>query len=88
MPVTFVRLAIGAGLVTALAAGLALYGTGSIGGNGADPCAASRAALARVSAASRGEVAAMQAPDVPRPAPDIAFKGPDGAEVRLRDLRG
>ena len=88
MPVTFVRLAIGAGLVTALAAGLALYGTGSIGGNGADPCAASRAALARVSAASRGEVAAMQAPDAPRPAPDLAFKGPDGAEVRLRDLRG
>ena len=85
MPVTFTRLAIGAGLVTALAAGLALYGSG---GSGASPCASSAPALARVAAASRGEVAAMQAPETPRPAPDIAFKGPDGSETRLSDLRG
>ena len=88
MPMTVTRLAIGAGLVTALAAGLALYGTGSIGGNGAGPCAPARPALARVAAAARGDVAAMQAPEMPRPAPDIAFKGPDGAELRLADLRG
>lgn len=88
MPVTVPRLAIGAGLVTALAAGLALYGTGSIGGNGAGPCAPSRPALSRVAASARGDVAAMQAPEMPRPAPDIAFKGPDGAEMRLADLRG
>ncbi len=88
MPVNLVRLAIGAGLVTALAAGLALYGTGSTGGNGAAPCAASAPALARVASASRGDVAAMQAPERPRPAPEIAFKGPDGSETRLADLRG
>jgi thiol-disulfide isomerase/thioredoxin len=85
MPVTVTRLAIGAGLVTALAAGLALYGTGR---DGASPCGPSTAALQRVAAASRGEVAAMQAPETPRPAPDVAFKGPDGAEMRLADLRG
>ncbi|WP_238180923.1 thiol:disulfide interchange protein TlpA [Methylobacterium trifolii] len=89
MPGRFTGLAIGAGLVTALAGGLALYGTGSPGGNGgAGPCAGSAGAMARVAAASRGEVAAMQAPLTPRPAPEIAFKGPDGAETRLSDLKG
>lgn len=81
--------AIGAGLVAALAAGLALYGTGAGPGNAPVPCAGSAAAVARVDAAARGDVAAMQAPDKARPAPDIAFKGAGtGAEVRLADFRG
>ncbi len=88
MPRPIARLAIGAGLVTALVAGLALYGTGSITGNGAGPCAASMPALARVAQTSRGDVAAMQAPDGPKHAPDLAFRGPDGTEMRLGDLRG
>ncbi|WP_375463571.1 TlpA family protein disulfide reductase [uncultured Methylobacterium sp.] len=87
-PKRFAGAAVGAGLVTALAAGLALYGTGLGGGNGADPCAGSAAALARVDAASRGDVAAMQAPERARPAPELAFRGPEGAEVRLSDFRG
>lgn len=87
MPRRFMGPAIGAGLVTVLAAGLALYGTGAGTGNGA-PCAGSAAAVARVDAAARGEVAAMQAPDKARPAPDLAFKGPDGTDVRLADFRG
>ena len=88
--------AIGAGLVTALAAGFALYGTGAGPGNAPAPCAGSAAAVARVDAAARGDVAAMQAPDKARPAPDIAFKGPrknlgpgvENADVRLADFRG
>ena len=109
MPRPILGAAVGAGLVTALAAGLALYGTGAGGGNGAAPCAGSAAAAARVDAAARGEVAAMQALPAlygararvgvvglgagtlacyARPAPEIAFTGPDGAGMRLSDLRG
>lgn len=93
MPGRRVGAAIGAGLAAALAAGLGLYGsglygTGTGGGNGADPCAGSAPAVTRVDAAARGDVAAMQAPEKPRPAPEIAFKGPGGADVRLSDFRG
>ncbi|MCJ2075928.1 TlpA family protein disulfide reductase [Methylobacterium sp. E-016] len=96
MPGRLMGAAIGAGLVTALAAGLALYGTGAGPGNAPAPCAGSAAAVARVDAAARGDVAAMQAPEKARPAPDIAFKGPgnggkDGggeADLRLSDFRG
>ncbi|MDP4025322.1 TlpA disulfide reductase family protein [Methylobacterium sp. NEAU 140] len=77
----------GAGL--AALAGLALYGSGLVGGNtGPVPCGASAPGLARVEAAARGQVAAMQAPPAPRPAPDVRFKGPDGAETGLADLKG
>ncbi|WP_375454696.1 TlpA family protein disulfide reductase [uncultured Methylobacterium sp.] len=103
MPGRLVGAAIGAGLAAALAAGLGLYGfgpsgfgpsglglygTGTGSGNGADPCAGSAPALARIDAAARGDVAAMQAAEKPRPAPEIAFKGPGGADVRLSDFRG
>ncbi|TXN84519.1 TlpA disulfide reductase family protein [Methylobacterium sp. WL8] len=96
MPGRLMGAAVGAGLVTALAAGLALYGTGAGPGNAPAPCAASAAAVARVDAAARGDVAAMQAPEKARQAPDIAFKGPgkevggEGAQadVRLSDFRG
>lgn len=81
----------GVGLAALGLAGLALYGTGLGGGNGgatAGPCAGSAAALGRVEAASRGEVAAMQAPRQAKPAPEISFKGPDGAETSLAAMRG
>ncbi|KQS83332.1 MULTISPECIES: TlpA disulfide reductase family protein [Methylobacterium] len=81
----------GAGVAALAVLGLALYGSGLLPGNtgGAlQPCAAAKPALARVDAAAKGEVAAMQAPPQARPAPDIRFKGPDGAETGLADLRG
>ena len=81
----------GVGIAALGLAGLALYGSGLLGGNGVSgvaPCAGSAPTLPRVSAASRGEVAAMQAPARPRPGPDIRFKGPDGAETSLADMRG
>jgi thiol-disulfide isomerase/thioredoxin len=81
----------GVGLAALGLAGLALYGSGLVGGNGGSadaPCAASAPTLVRVSAAARGEVAGMQAPARPRPEPEIRFKGPDGAETSLSDLRG
>jgi thiol-disulfide isomerase/thioredoxin len=80
------------GALAALAVlGLALYGSGLLPGNmgGAlQPCTAAKPALARVDAASKGEVAAMQALPQARPAPEIRFKGPDGAETGLAALKG
>jgi thiol-disulfide isomerase/thioredoxin len=78
-----------AGAAAALVVGLALYGSGLLTGNVAPaPCAASAAMAGRIDAASRGQVAAMQAAREPRPAPDIRFKGPDGADTGLAGLRG
>ncbi|MDP4005299.1 TlpA disulfide reductase family protein [Methylobacterium sp. NEAU K] len=81
----------GAGLAALAALGLALYGSGLLPGNtglGLGPCAGSAPALARVDTAAKGEVAAMQALPQARPAPEIRFKGPDGAETALADLKG
>ncbi|MEA1831435.1 TlpA disulfide reductase family protein [Methylobacterium durans] len=82
--------AVGAALVTALGAGLALYGTGR-GGNGPEaggPCPGAAEAISRAAPQTRGEVAAMQLLDVPKPAPDLVFKGPDGADTSLAALKG
>lgn len=90
MPVHRTAVAAVAALV-ALGAGLALYGSALRPGNtgaAAEPCAGSAAALARVDKASRGQVAGMQAPPQARPAPEFRFKGPDGADATLSDLRG
>ncbi len=81
----------GGGIAALGLVGLALYGSGLVGGNGisaASPCSSSAPALPRVAAASRGQVAAMQAPGRPKPEPDIRFKGPDGTETTLADMRG
>ena len=81
----------GAGLAALAVLGTALYGSGLLPGNtggAAQPCAGATNALARVDAAAKGEVAGMQAPKQARPAPEIRFKGPDGAETGLSDLKG
>jgi thiol-disulfide isomerase/thioredoxin len=81
----------GAGVAALAVLGLALYGSGLLPGNtggAVQPCATAKPALARVDAAARGDVAAMQAPPQPRPAPEIRFKGPGGAETGLADLKG
>ncbi len=90
MPGRTTTLAAGAALL-AVGAGLALYGNALLPGNtgpAATPCAGSMATLARVDAASHGEVAGLQALPAPRPAPEIRFKGADGAEIALADLKG
>ena len=81
----------GAGLAALGALGLALYGSGLLPGNiaaGPQPCAAAAPALARVETAAKGQVAGLQALPQARPAPEIRFKGPDGAETGLSDLKG
>jgi len=87
MPVRTARLAAGAALVTALGAGLAVYGTGRTGGN-SGPCAGAPQAIARLAPHARGAVAALQALETPRPAPALTFKGPDGADTTLAALDG
>ncbi|TXN45335.1 TlpA disulfide reductase family protein [Methylobacterium sp. WL7] len=81
----------GAGLAALAVLGTALYGSGLLPGNMAgapQPCAGAAQAVARVDASAKGEVAGMQAVTQARPAPEIRFKGPDGAETALSDLKG
>jgi thiol-disulfide isomerase/thioredoxin len=86
-PARTARRAAGAVLVAALGAGLAVYGTGRTGGN-SGPCAGAAEAVARLGPQARGAVAALQALETPRPAPALAFKGPDGADITLAALDG
>lgn len=89
MPGAKAALAGGAVLVAALGAGLAVYGTRPTGGNtGSVLCAEAAAAVARVAPMARGEVAALQVLETPRPAPALTFKGPDGADANLAALQG
>ncbi len=88
MPGRRLTLASGAVFVAALTAGLAVYGTGSTGGNLTAPCAGSVEAAARIAPLARGQVAALQVASKPVPAPALAFQGPDGAEARLDGMKG
>lgn len=83
-------LAAGGVLAAVLVGGLALYGTGSNLGNltASGPCAEAAPAAARLAPLARGEVAAFDASAAPKPAPAVAFKGPDGAPADLAALRG
>ena len=87
MPGRKATLAAGIGLVAALAAGLALYGSRTTGGN-SGPCASAGTTVARLTPVARGEVAALQVSETLRPAPAFAFKGPDGAETSLAGMTG
>jgi thiol-disulfide isomerase/thioredoxin len=87
MPRLTIALAAGS-VLAALGAGFALYGTGSTGGNSAGACAEAARKAPALASFARGEVAAMQISETPRPAPALAFKGPDGADLTLADLKG
>lgn len=78
------------GALAAVLVGFALYGTGSNLGNlaASGPCAEAAPAAARLAPLARGEVAAFDASAAPKPAPVVAFKGPDGASTDLAALRG
>ncbi|GJD50108.1 Thiol:disulfide interchange protein TlpA [Methylobacterium crusticola] len=84
---TTTRLAVGGGLLAAaLALGAALYGTA--GGGASAACPLASATARRVAPLARGEVAALQVVSDPKPAPAIAFTGPDGQPRTLADLKG
>ena len=78
-----------AGTLVVAVVAIGLYGTARYAGNRPDPaCTASAAALPRLLAAARGEVAAFQVTERSEPAPALAFKGPDGRVLGLADFRG
>lgn len=83
-------LAAGGALAAVLVGGLALYGTGSNLGNlaASGPCAEAAPVAARLAPLARGDVAAFHASAPAKPAPAVAFKGPDGAPTDLASLRG
>ncbi|AWN48835.1 thiol:disulfide interchange protein [Methylobacterium terrae] len=80
------RLALAGGLVAVLGLGAALYGLS--GGSNGGACPLGAATAARVAPLARGEVAALQVDAAPKPAPAIAFTGPDGQPRTLADLKG
>jgi thiol-disulfide isomerase/thioredoxin len=81
------RLALVAGgLAALLGLGAALYGVAGGGNGGACPLGAATAT--RVAPLARGEVAALQVDPRPKPAPAVAFTGPDGQPRTLADMKG
>ena len=73
--------------------GLALYGTGSDLGNlarlgPAAPCAPSGAMVRAVAPHARGEIAAFDVAQAPRPVPALTFRAPEGAETDLAAFKG
>lgn len=71
-------------------AGGVLYALNRSGKEGAAAVcpAASIAAAQRLAPLAKGDMAAFNIPAVPRPAPDLAFEGPDGQPTRLSAMRG
>jgi thiol-disulfide isomerase/thioredoxin len=75
-------------------AAAAVYGTGFMGSNGlaaagsAEGCGAAKTAAERMAPLARGEVAAVEVDRAPKMAADMAFRGPDGGQKTLADLRG
>jgi thiol-disulfide isomerase/thioredoxin len=68
------------------AGAVALYRTGPLAGAG--ECRAAREASARIAPLAKGELAALGVLAEPKPAPAIAFNGPDGAPIELSALNG
>lgn len=68
-------------------AAVAFYRGGPLAGSDAE-CRAARATSARVAPFAKGEVAALSVLSDPKPAPAIAFNGPDGAPLDLAALNG
>jgi thiol-disulfide isomerase/thioredoxin len=67
-------------------AAASFYGAGPLLGSG--ECRAASAASARIAPFARGEVAAVAVLSTPKPAPTIAFNGPDGRPIELAGLNG
>lgn len=90
MPGTRAILAAGTVVALLAAGGLAVYGTRPTGGNSvaAGPCRDAAETVARLAPHARGEVAAFNVAESPGPAPDLTFKGPDGADHTLAQMAG
>jgi thiol-disulfide isomerase/thioredoxin len=72
-----------------LAAGLlALYGAGGADTSAGAQCRAAQLTAGRIAPLARGEVAALSVSKAPKPLPDLAFLGPDGAQRTLAQFRG
>lgn len=75
------------GAVAALAVGAVLYGNkGAKETSG--QCAASAAALSRVTPLEKGEVAALASPKTPSPVAALDFLAPDGKPLSLKSFAG
>ncbi|SME95937.1 Thiol-disulfide isomerase or thioredoxin [Xaviernesmea oryzae] len=90
-----VRLIMIAGIAGVLAGAVAVYVRNTGSGNGEAPllaqssgaCEGAIEKVTSVSEFSRGQVAAMVAAEPPRPL-DLAFKGPDGKDLKTADFAG
>ena len=51
-------------------------------------CPGARAKVAAIRPLVHGEIAALRLADAPRPMPELAFAGSDGAKMRLADFKG
>lgn len=80
-------LAVGALALLALGGAGAFYsGVGPAGNSGS--CSAAVAKTAAMKPLAKGEVAAVEVRATPRPAPDLAFTGPDGQPTTLSAFKG
>ncbi len=83
-----------AALAVILALGLSLYwkmGSGSkeaAENTAAANCPASKALAEQLAPLTQGEVAGVRTENMPTPAPDLHFAGPDGKALKLADFRG
>lgn len=80
-------------LIILLAASLYAFGIlgnrpGAKGGNEIAQCKAAQEKLARLKPLVKGEIAALQVPDVSKPVVPLTFKGPKGETVMLSDFKG
>lgn len=81
-------LILAAGLVGLGAGLIAFYGARGPSGNVDAACAGARPVVQRMGPLARGELAAFQVSDAPRPATPVSFKAPDGRDLALADFRG
>lgn len=83
---TKIGMALGVVAALGLAGVAAFYSLAGNAGNGS--CKAARQTAARMAPLARGEVAAVEISKDPRPAPELAFSGPDGQPTTLAALQG
>jgi thiol-disulfide isomerase/thioredoxin len=75
--------------IAAALIGLGLYGmTLGVGNAQGDACAAAKPVADRLRPMAKGEIAAVLVSEKQQALPDLAFQGPDGKAMTLKDLRG
>jgi len=84
---TLVPILVLVGVLGAAATWFGLTG-GAVGPAVAEECRAAQPVAERIASKARGEVAALAVTQRPAVPPDVAFKGPDDAELSLSRFRG